>query len=110
LAHSFAKLIAYIGFFSPVRIAFFPAVIDRRSSRLDPNAILRDIRELGSEIVPVVPRFLEKMKEGIEAQATKQSLKSLLLRHALRAVQRHAAAISSGRLSFPRSSPSTTVS
>jgi len=88
LAHSFARLMGYIGFLTQVEIAF-PAVADRRSSRVDPKDILRDISRLSSTIVPVVPRFLEKMKEGVEAQSRKPGPKGLLLRTAIRAAQQH---------------------
>ncbi|MFM1847177.1 MAG: hypothetical protein RL417_651 [Pseudomonadota bacterium] len=64
LAHSFAKLIGYIGFLTPARLKF-PAVTDRSSSRADPVSISRDIREGSADVVAVVPRLLEKMEEGV---------------------------------------------
>jgi long-chain acyl-CoA synthetase len=64
LAHSFAKLIGYIGFLTPATLRF-PAVIDRKSSRADPASISRDIREGGADVIAVVPRLLEKMEEGV---------------------------------------------
>lgn len=60
LAHSFAKLMEYIGATTGVELKF-PAVICARSSKLDPESITRDIQEADAEIVPVVPRILEKM-------------------------------------------------
>ena len=78
LAHSFAKLMGYIGFLTPV-VLNFPSVRDTRTSKVDPRAILEDIRVNSSEIVPVVPRFLEKMKEGIESEARKRSAKGRLV-------------------------------
>lgn len=79
LAHSFARLMAYIGFLSPVQLSF-PAIVDRNSSRVDATRILNDIRTLNSQIVPVVPRFLEKMKEGIEAKCRAKGVRGKLLR------------------------------
>jgi len=64
LAHSFAKLIGYIGFLTPATLRF-PAVVDRSSSRADPGSISRDIREGGADVLAVVPRLLEKMEEGV---------------------------------------------
>jgi len=64
LAHSFAKLIGYIGFLTPATLKF-PAVIDRSSSRADPASISKDIREGSADVVAVVPRLLEKMEEGV---------------------------------------------
>lgn len=78
LAHSFAKLMGYIGFLTPVKI-YFPAIINRESSKIDPISILRDIKEVQAEIVPIVPRFLEKMKEGVETLAKKKGLSNILL-------------------------------
>ena len=88
LAHSFAKLMGYIGMLTQAEIAF-PAIADTRTSKVDPKDILRDISALSSTIVPVVPRFLEKMKEGIEAQARKPGVKGVLLSAALKAAQQH---------------------
>lgn len=64
LAHSFAKLIGYIGFLTPAKLKF-AAVTDRTSSRADPTSISRDIREGSADVVAVVPRLLEKMEEGV---------------------------------------------
>lgn len=64
LAHSFAKLIGYIGFLTPATLRF-PAIIDRTSSRADPTSISRDIREAQADVLPVVPRLLEKIEEGV---------------------------------------------
>lgn len=79
LAHSFARLMGYVGFVSDVLICF-PAVTDTRSSRLDPTSITRDIRELGCTCVPLVPRFLEKMRDGVFARARRAGFAAKLLR------------------------------
>jgi len=96
LAHSFARLMAYIGFLSSVRLAF-PAVYEHRSSKVDPTRMLTDIRKLNSQIVPVVPRFLEKMKEGIEAKCRERNARGALLRICLKAAKAKFLATKAGR-------------
>ncbi len=87
LAHSFAKLMGYIGFLSPVKI-FFPAILSRDSSKITPISILRDIKEINAEIVPIVPRFLEKMKEGIESLLKNKKLSSKILQLTINSSQK----------------------
>ena len=65
LAHAFAKLIGYIGFVTPAEVRY-PGVTTQKNARPDQARIIRDLRNANSDIVPVVPRILEKMKEGIE--------------------------------------------
>jgi long-subunit acyl-CoA synthetase (AMP-forming) len=62
LAHSFAKLMGYLGFLTTISLKF-PAVPDPKSSRMDVTSVTRDIREGGAEIVPIVPALPEKMQE-----------------------------------------------
>lgn len=83
LAHSFAKLMAYIGFLTPATLSF-PAIVDRRSSRLNPAAVTKDIREANAGIIPLVPRFLEKMQSGILEKTHGVGLSALLLRLTIR--------------------------
>lgn len=97
LAHSFARLMGYVGLVTDVTICF-PAVVDRRSSRLDPSSITRDIREFGSNCVPLVPRFLEKMRDGVLARSRKTSFGARLLRLTLWAARENAHAIRDGRV------------
>ncbi|MCB9029984.1 MAG: long-chain fatty acid--CoA ligase [Deltaproteobacteria bacterium] len=78
LAHSFAKLVGYLGFLTPALIKF-PAVVDKKTSALDPGSVTRDIREGSATIVPVVPRLLEKMKAGVQAKASGSGLAAKLL-------------------------------
>jgi long-chain acyl-CoA synthetase len=68
LAHSFARLIGYVGFLTGAGLRF-PAVVDRLSSRVDPQSISSDISSCGASIVPLVPRLLEKIQEGIQKKA-----------------------------------------
>ena len=73
LAHSFAKLMGYICFLTPAE-ALFPAVADKKSSKLNADSLTKDINICGATIFPLVPRMLEKMKEGIEKKAEKKNL------------------------------------
>lgn len=79
LAHSFAKLMGYIGLLSQARV-IFPTVTDKSRSKSDPQSIVRDIREVSAQIVPLVPRFLEKMRDGLLARATSSKLLALTLK------------------------------
>lgn len=79
LAHSFAKLIGYIGFLTPTTI-IFPAVTDRLSSQFRAQSILRDLSESKAQVVPSVPRVLEKMMGGVELKSLSTSLSGKLLK------------------------------
>ncbi len=79
LAHSFARLIGYIGFLTPT-VAKFPAVADRKSSVLNAPSILRDLREGRAEVVPMVPRIIEKLMIGVVERASQKSILGRLLR------------------------------
>ncbi len=78
LAHSFAKLMGYLGFLTPAELKF-AAVTSRTSSKPDPFSVSRDIREGSGRIVPIVPRLLEKMKEGIERRMAGSGIEAKLL-------------------------------
>lgn len=78
LAHSFAKLMGYIGFLTPASLKFI-AIIDTKTSRMEPVSVTRDIREGSANIVPIVPRLLEKMRDGIVRQAASKGLKGVIL-------------------------------
>ena len=78
LAHAFAKLMGYIGFLSE-GVLKFPVIIDPKSSRMDPNSVTRDIREGSANVVPIVPRLLEKMQSGITARSNGSGLQAKLL-------------------------------
>lgn len=86
LAHSFAKLMAYIGCVRDVTLKF-PAIVDRESSKMNAESVTRDIREGSAEIVPIVPRILEKMQEGIEHTALRKDLKGRLVKLTLSSAQ-----------------------
>lgn len=79
LAHSFARLIYYIGYLTSTSLVL-PAVIDRHSSKLDLASVARDIREGGATMVPSVPRLFEKMASVIKTRAEGRSLSGKILR------------------------------
>jgi len=87
LAHSFAKLMGYAGFTSGVRLEF-PAVADRSSSRPVLESIMRDLREGKAEIVPLVPRILEKMREAVIKRSRERGLGNFILRLTLWAARK----------------------
>jgi long-chain acyl-CoA synthetase len=83
LAHSFAKLMGYIGFLRGAELVF-PAVSNPKSSKPDPELVMRDLARSGSTVIPIVPRLLEKMREGIVEKGRGNSLKAKILTTTLR--------------------------
>jgi long-chain acyl-CoA synthetase len=79
LAHSFARLIGYIGFLTLTKLNF-PSIPSRTTSVLNPVAMLRDLRESNSEVIPTVPRMLEKMQSGILSKKESSGLGAKILR------------------------------
>jgi long-chain acyl-CoA synthetase len=78
LAHSFAKLMSYIAALTPISLCM-PEVSDNLSSKLKPLIIFRDMSSLGASIIPIVPRFLEKIKDQLQTESGKKGLKAKLL-------------------------------
>lgn len=78
LAHAFAKLMGYLGFLTLAQLRF-PAIVDRKSSKLIPASVTKDIREGSAHIDPLVPRLLEKMRDGIIAKAAAPGLSGKLI-------------------------------
>jgi long-chain acyl-CoA synthetase len=83
LAHSFAKLMGYICFLTTAT-AIFPAIVDKKSSKLNVESLTKDISTCGATLFPLVPRMIEKMKEAIEKRANKKNLLGALLKRAFR--------------------------
>jgi long-chain acyl-CoA synthetase len=88
LAHSFARLIGYIGFLSSA-VLRFPAVSDKRYSTVSIPGVMKDLREAGANVVPCVPRILEKIKSGIEEKAAAKGIAGFLLRLTIRNALQH---------------------
>ena len=78
LAHSFAKLMGYIAFTRGVKL-IFPSISSPRSSKPDPVRTMRDLALGSAKVLPIVPRILEKIKEGIQKRASKPGLAGTLL-------------------------------
>ena len=78
LAHSFAKLLGYIGMLSLVELRY-PGICNKKSSRINPASVTQDIRESNAYVIPVVPRLLEKMRDGILERASQKSIQGCLL-------------------------------
>ncbi len=79
LSHSFGKLMGYVGFLTPA-VLYFPSVSSKTSSKAVPASMAKDIREANAEIFPLVPRLLEKMREGVLSEKEKPGARGLLLR------------------------------
>ena len=86
LAHSFAKLMGYIGFLTKPSLCF-PGIPDKTSSKLDPKSVTQDIREANSTVIPIVPRLLEKMQAGIQQKAAAGGIGGIILRTTLTAAK-----------------------
>ncbi len=79
LAHSFARLFAYLSALTPIS-TLLPEVSDPLSSKLKPQIVLRDMANLGASIIPIVPRFLEKIKDQVQTESLKSGLKNNILK------------------------------
>lgn len=78
LAHSFARLIHYVGCLTSAHL-ILPSVADHRTSRIDLSSVARDLRECGATVVPSVPRLFEKMSAALQARAAGKSLQQRIL-------------------------------
>lgn len=96
LAHSFARVIGYIGILTPA-VLFFPAIADRRSSSFNAVSILRDLREGGAQVFPAVPRIFQKLLDGVREKGQGSGLKARLLRLTLNAAAAQYAAEKGGK-------------
>lgn len=79
LAHSFARLIYYVGFLTSASLVL-PAITDHKTSKLDLASTARDIREGSATVVPSVPRLFEKMASTILARSKSKGLQPFILR------------------------------
>ncbi len=78
LAHSFARLMAYISLCSNLKLSL-PSVHSKTHSKIDTGRLGQDLTSANANIFPVVPRFLEKIQDHLEALARKKSLSAALL-------------------------------
>jgi long-chain acyl-CoA synthetase len=79
LAHSFARLIHYLGMIAHAKIVF-PRCADPRTSRIDLSLVAQDIRESPAQYLPTVPRLLEKVYYVLSESMKEKNLRGLLLR------------------------------
>lgn len=78
LAHSFARLVYYVGFLTSTTLVL-PAIVDHTTSKLDLSSTARDIREGNATVLPSVPRLFEKMASSLSARASAKGLQSKVL-------------------------------
>lgn len=83
LAHSFARLVYYVGYLTSTSLVL-PAVIDHHSSKLDLASVARDIREGNATMVPSVPRLFEKMASVIKSRSEGSALSNKILKICLK--------------------------
>lgn len=88
LSHAFARLMGYLGTLTHGGLKF-ARVSDKRSSKIDLNAVTVDIAEGQALFIPTVPRLFEKIKAGIETVAQQKSFSSFVLRVCLKASTAH---------------------
>jgi long-chain acyl-CoA synthetase len=87
LAHSFARLIAYLGFLSPATLKF-AGVASTTSSKVDLARVAKEMCNASAEVVPVVPRLLEKVKDSIIQKSRAGTFAARILSITLQASQR----------------------
>ena len=78
LAHSFARLVYYVGFLTSTTLVL-PAIVDHTTSKLDLSSTARDIREGNATVLPSVPRLFEKMASSLSARASMKGLQNKIL-------------------------------
>ena len=78
LAHSFARLVYYVGLLTSTTL-ILPAIVDHTTSKLDLSSTARDIREGNATVLPSVPRLFEKMASSLGARASTKGLQGKIL-------------------------------
>jgi long-chain acyl-CoA synthetase len=78
LAHSFARLVYYVGFLTSTTLVL-PAIVDHSTSKLDLSSTARDIREGNATVLPSVPRLFEKMASSLKARTSGKGIQSKVL-------------------------------
>lgn len=97
LAHSFARLVGYIGFLTQT-VVKFPAVSSKTSSVLNAHSVLLDLRDSGAQCMPMVPRILEKLKAGVEQKAGAKGIAGLAIKLTLVVAQKRFALLEQKKL------------
>jgi long-chain acyl-CoA synthetase len=96
LAHSFARLMHYIGT-STLAPLSFPSVTDHQKSVLNLSIIAKELQAANPVFVPAVPRLFEKIRESILTRANERTIKGLLLKKSLQAASEHLTAKEQGK-------------
>jgi long-chain acyl-CoA synthetase len=78
LAHSFARLVYYVGLLTSTTL-ILPAIVDHSTSKLDLSSTARDIREGNATVLPSVPRLFEKMASSLNARASGKGFQNKVL-------------------------------
>jgi long-chain acyl-CoA synthetase len=79
LAHSFARLILYVGTLTSAHL-ILPAIVDHKTSKVDLASVAADIQLGGATVLPSVPRLFEKMAAALKARAAGKKLQSKILK------------------------------
>jgi len=87
LAHSFARLVGYLGLFSDTSLKM-PAITDPISGTLDLVSVSQDLRAANCEYIPSIPRLFEKIKMNIERKASEKTTQGWFLRRMLDSSQK----------------------
>lgn len=88
LAHSFARLIHWLGLLTTARV-LYTRVPSKKRSIVDLAAVSNDLRLGGAHYVPSVPRLFEKIKSQIERMSAQHSVRGFFLRLTLWAARLH---------------------
>jgi long-chain acyl-CoA synthetase len=91
LAHALARLAGYLGFVSGLELAF-PAISEKPIVRQDSAVLIRTLKEAAPHLVMVVPRFLEKIREGLNAQPQGSGIKYWLPKICIKLAEAYATA------------------
>ena len=99
LAHSFARLIGYLGFLTPAFLKF-SGVASKTSSKVDLGLVAKEMASANFEVLPTVPRLCEKIKNTLEQKANHAGISSYILRKTLSISQAYFQAMQTNRASL----------
>jgi long-chain acyl-CoA synthetase len=84
LAHSFARLMHYVGMLTDTTLSF-PSIPDPLSSKLQLATVAQDLSAANPSYLPAVPRLFEKIRDSLKSKATSKGLANFLLQKCLNA-------------------------
>lgn len=97
LAHSFGRTMSYLALLGNC-ILHFPSIADPKSSRLDLTLISEDLSNSDANIVPTVPRLLEKARTGIISKGNSSGLLGKIIKATISSSEKRFAGGSCGIL------------